>query len=176
MLGVLAAALFYGDAMLTPAISVLSAVEGLTIVEAKLEPLVLPISVLILIGLFSIQARGTARVGALFGPIVLVYFAALAVLGIANIIANPEILSIFNPAGRSVLSQKVYIHILGSGYQTDKLLPATAKLAMEPRQIYISYATLQANSTAVLVCSADGPEANLNTGNDCKRRCFIIRC
>ena len=72
VLGVLAAALFYGDAMLTPAISVLSAVEGLTIVEARLQPLVLPIAVLILVGLFFIQSRGTARVGALFGPVVLV--------------------------------------------------------------------------------------------------------
>jgi KUP system potassium uptake protein len=97
VLGVLAASLFYGDAMLTPAISVLSAVEGLTIVEAELEPLVLPIAALILLGLFFIQARGTARIGALFGPVVLVYFAALAVLGIVNIMANPEILSIFNP-------------------------------------------------------------------------------
>lgn len=97
VLGVAAAALFYGDAMLTPAISVLSAVEGLTIVEARLEPLVVPIAVLILLGLFFIQSRGTARVGALFGPIVLVYFAALAVLGIANIAAQPAILTIFNP-------------------------------------------------------------------------------
>ena len=98
VLGVLAAALFYGDAMLTPAISVLSAVEGLTIVESRLEPLVLPIALLILLGLFFIQSRGTARVGALFGPVVLVYFVVLAVLGIANIIAHPEILMIFNPA------------------------------------------------------------------------------
>lgn len=97
VLGVLAAALFYGDAMLTPAISVLSAVEGLTIVEARLEPLVLPIAALILLGLFFIQSRGTARVGALFGPIVLLYFAALAVLGVVNIAAHPEILTIFNP-------------------------------------------------------------------------------
>lgn len=97
VLGVLAAALFYGDAMLTPAISVLSAVEGLTIVEAGLEPLVLPIAVLILLGLFFIQSRGTARVGALFGPIVLAYFAALATLGITNIAAHPDILAIFNP-------------------------------------------------------------------------------
>src|SRR6187455_507400 len=65
VLGLLAASLFYGDAMLTPAISVLSAVEGLTIVEASLEPLVLPIAVAILVALFLIQSRGTARVGAL---------------------------------------------------------------------------------------------------------------
>ncbi|OYX10362.1 MAG: potassium transporter Kup [Sphingomonadales bacterium 32-68-7] len=97
MLGVLAASLFYGDAMLTPAISVLSAVEGLTIVEASLEPLVLPIAVAILVGLFLIQARGTARVGAVFGPIVIVYFATLAVLGVSNIVAHPEILGVLNP-------------------------------------------------------------------------------
>lgn len=97
VLGVLAAALFYGDAMLTPAISVLSAVEGLTIVESRLEPLVLPIAVLILGALFLIQSRGTAKVGRLFGPIVLVYFATLATLGVANIVHHPEILGIINP-------------------------------------------------------------------------------
>nr|WP_285711218.1 potassium transporter Kup [Erythrobacter sp. COR-2] len=96
-LGVLAASLFYGDAMLTPAISVLSAVEGLTIVNPALEALVLPIAVVILIGLFLIQSRGTAKVGALFGPVVLVYFATLATLGIVNIAARPEILGILNP-------------------------------------------------------------------------------
>jgi KUP system potassium uptake protein len=97
VLGVLAASMFYGDAMLTPAISVLSAVEGLTVVEASLEPLVLPIAVVILVALFLIQSRGTARVGALFGPIVLVYLATLATLGVVNIAAHPEILGILNP-------------------------------------------------------------------------------
>jgi KUP system potassium uptake protein len=97
MLGVLATALFYGDAMITPAISVLSAVEGLTLVQPGLEPLVVPICVAVLIGLFLIQSRGTARVGAVFGPIVLVYFAALAVLGVASILERPEILAIVSP-------------------------------------------------------------------------------
>ena len=97
VLGVLAASLFYGDAMLTPAISVLSAVEGLTIVEARLEPLVLPIAVAILVALFLIQSRGTARVGLLFGPVVLVYFATLATLGVVNIAQRPEILGVLNP-------------------------------------------------------------------------------
>ncbi len=97
MLGVLAASLFYGDAMITPAVSVLSAVEGLTVVQANLRPLVLPIAVAILVALFLIQSRGVARVGALFGPIVLVYFAVLAWLGVANIIARPEILGILSP-------------------------------------------------------------------------------
>ena len=96
-LGVLATCLFYGDAMITPAISVLSAVEGLTIVEASLEPLVIPISIGVLFGLFLVQARGTARVGALFGPIVLVYMAVLATLGIVNIAQQPQVLGALNP-------------------------------------------------------------------------------
>ena len=95
--GVLATALFYGDAIITPAISVLSAVEGLTVVDGRLAPLVLPLSIGILVGLFVIQAHGTARVGTIFGPVVLVYFAALAVLGVTNIVAHPEILGALNP-------------------------------------------------------------------------------
>jgi len=97
LLGVLATALFYGDAMITPAISVLSAVEGLTLINPAFETLVLPISIIILIGLFLVQSRGTAKVGALFGPVVLVYFAALAVLGIVNILQHPEIVGIVSP-------------------------------------------------------------------------------
>jgi KUP system potassium uptake protein len=97
MMGVLATALFYGDAMITPAISVLSAVEGLTVVQSSLEPLVLPIAIVVLIGLFLIQSRGTAKVGALFGPVVLVYFAALAALGVLNIVRQPGILSALSP-------------------------------------------------------------------------------
>jgi KUP system potassium uptake protein len=96
-LGVLATCLFYGDAMITPAISVLSAVEGLTIVEARLQPLVIPIAIFILIGLFLVQARGTAKVGVVFGPIVLLYFATLAVLGVHNIFDHPEILGALSP-------------------------------------------------------------------------------
>src|SRR6476469_1631730 len=97
LLGVLATCLFYGDAMITPAISVLSAVEGLTIVQAQLQPLVVPIAVGILIALFVVQARGTAKVGNLFGPVMLIYFAVLATLGVANIVKHPEIVGILNP-------------------------------------------------------------------------------
>jgi len=97
MLGVLATCLFYGDAMITPAISVLSAVEGLTVAEARLAPLVIPISIGILVGLFFVQSRGTARVGAVFGPIVLIYMAVLATLGISNILIHPEVLGALNP-------------------------------------------------------------------------------
>jgi KUP system potassium uptake protein len=97
MLGILATALFYGDAIITPAISVLSAVEGLTVVQADLQPLVLPIAIGILIALFVAQSRGTAKVGVVFGPIILVYFLTLAVLGVANIVDHPEIVGIVNP-------------------------------------------------------------------------------
>ena len=98
MLGVFATALFYGDSMITPAISVLSAVEGLTTVNAGLEPYVIPIAVTILIGLFAIQARGTARVGLMFGPVMIVYFITIAALGIAHIAKQPQvILAMINP-------------------------------------------------------------------------------
>jgi KUP system potassium uptake protein len=97
MFGVLATCLFYGDAMITPAISVLSAVEGLTIVEAPLQPLVVPISIAILIALFLVQSRGTAKVGLLFGPVILIYLAVLAALGISNILARPEIVGALSP-------------------------------------------------------------------------------
>jgi len=97
LLGVFATALFYGDSMITPAISVLSAVEGLTVVEAGMTPLVLPIAIAILIGLFVIQARGTAKVGLLFGPIMVVYFVVLAALGLIHIVQNPTIIAALNP-------------------------------------------------------------------------------
>ncbi|QJQ33773.1 potassium transporter Kup [Sphingomonas lacunae] len=97
LLGVFATALFYADSMITPAMTVLSAVEGLTVVEARFEPLVLPIAIGILLFLFFIQARGTAKVGALFGPIMLIYFLTLAVLGIGHIVDHPQILMALNP-------------------------------------------------------------------------------
>jgi KUP system potassium uptake protein len=97
LLGVFATALFFGDSMITPAISVLSAVEGLTVVESGMGQFVIPIAIGILIGLFMLQARGTARIGVLFGPIMLLYFAVLAVLGIVNLIAKPGVLWALNP-------------------------------------------------------------------------------
>jgi KUP system potassium uptake protein len=97
LLGVFACALFYGDAMITPAISVLSAVEGLTVVQGSLQPLVIPIAIAILVSLFFIQKRGTARVGILFGPVVAIYFATLAVLGSLSIARDPSVLLALNP-------------------------------------------------------------------------------
>ncbi len=97
LLGVLATALFFGDAIITPAISVLSAVEGLTVVQPATHRLVLPIAILILIGLFVFQSRGTAKVGALFGPVMLFYFAVIAVLGAVKLVAHPAILLGLSP-------------------------------------------------------------------------------
>jgi KUP system potassium uptake protein len=97
MLGVLATALFFGDCMITPAISVLSAVEGLATVEQGFDSFVLPIAVTIIIALFYLQSIGTAKVGRLFGPIMLVYFVVLAVLGLIHIAARPDILWALNP-------------------------------------------------------------------------------
>jgi KUP system potassium uptake protein len=97
MLGVLATALFFGDCMITPAISVLSAVEGLVVVEAGFAPFVLPVSLAILVGLFILQARGTDTIGRFFGPIMTVYFIVLAVLGVMSIAKYPDILTAVNP-------------------------------------------------------------------------------
>jgi KUP system potassium uptake protein len=97
LLGVFATALFYGDSMITPAISVLSAVEGLSVVQSGMEPLVLPIALALLLCLFLLQRRGTTKVGALFAPVMLVYFTTLAVLGVVHIVQMPSILMALNP-------------------------------------------------------------------------------
>jgi KUP system potassium uptake protein len=98
MLGVFATALFYGDSMITPAISVLSAVEGLTTVQAGFAPYVIPTAIGILVGLFAIQSRGTAKVGLLFGPIMIIYFVTIALLGGLHIFKHPAVLiEMLNP-------------------------------------------------------------------------------
>ena len=98
LLGVFATALFYGDSMITPAMSVLSATEGLQYVHPGFKAWIVPIAVAILLGLFSIQSRGTDKVGKLFGPIMLAYFATLAVLGLYHMAEMPEIvLATLNP-------------------------------------------------------------------------------
>lgn len=96
-LGIFAATLFYGDSMLTPAISVLSAVEGLQVISPKLDAYVIPITVAILLFLFTIQSVGTAKIGFLFGPIIVMWFTALSVIGVYNITAMPEVLKALNP-------------------------------------------------------------------------------
>ena len=95
--GVFAAALFYGDAIITPAISVLSAVEGISVATPQFEKFIIPITIGLLIGLFLIQRHGTGRVGKLFGPITLVWFVALGAMGINSIMQTPMVLKAINP-------------------------------------------------------------------------------
>jgi len=95
--GMAGGALFYGDAMITPAISVISAVEGLKVATPVFEPYIVPISLALLALLFVVQWRGTAKVGGAFGPIIVVWFAVLAAMGIAQIARNPHILLALNP-------------------------------------------------------------------------------
>ena len=97
MLGMFGACMFYGDAVITPAISVMSAVEGLEIAAPSLTRFVLPITIVILIILFSMQKSGTAKVGRLFGPVMVTWFVILGVLGVYNIVAAPEIIKAINP-------------------------------------------------------------------------------
>ncbi len=97
LIGGFGAALFYGDGVITPAISVLSAVEGLEVATPLLQPYVLPITLIVLIALFLLQQRGTGGIGVLFGPIMSVWFATIAIAGVANVVAAPEIVAAFNP-------------------------------------------------------------------------------
>ncbi len=97
LLGVFATSLFYGDSMITPAISVLSAVEGLTVVDEGLTSYVIPIALVLLVCLFLLQRRGTAKVGALFAPVMIVWFLTLGGLGLNQIVQNPDILWALNP-------------------------------------------------------------------------------
>ena len=95
--GLVGAALFYGDGVITPAISVLSAVEGLKVAAPIFDPYVVPIALVLLIALFVVQRRGTATVGGLFGPIMLIWFVVLGLLGLSNIVLQPRILLALNP-------------------------------------------------------------------------------
>lgn len=87
----------FGDGMITPAISVISAIEGLSVITTKFDAFVIPITIAILIGLFMIQKNGTSKIGIFFGPIIVVWFLSLGVLGISHIVQHPEILSALNP-------------------------------------------------------------------------------
>ena len=116
-IGIGGACLLYGDGIITPAISVLGAVEGLKMAGAGLDRFILPISVIIILVLFAAQRFGTAKVGRIFGPITLVWFVAIAVLGIRGILMQPEILKAFNPLhGLSFLAGhgKIGLVVLGS--------------------------------------------------------------
>ncbi|GGA01724.1 putative potassium transport system protein kup [Elstera cyanobacteriorum] len=105
-LGLFGAALFYGDSVITPAISVLSAMEGLKVATPVFDPFIVPFTLLVITGLFAIQSRGTEKVGTFFGPIVALWFIALALAGIYQIIGNPRVLLAINPA----YAVKFFIH------------------------------------------------------------------
>ena len=96
-LGIVGASMFYGSTLITPALSVLSAVEGLTVATQAFQPYVLPLTVIILVALFSVQSRGTASISALFAPITLVWFIVIALAGAVEIADNPDILAALNP-------------------------------------------------------------------------------
>jgi KUP system potassium uptake protein len=108
--GLLGASLLYGEGVITPAISVLSAVEGLNVATEAAAPLVLPITCIILTGLFMIQKRGTAGIGTVFGPVMLVWFAAIGAIGAANISQAPEILASLNPYHAVVFFSENHLH------------------------------------------------------------------
>ena len=97
VIGLGGASLFFGDAMITPAISVLSAVEGLSVVTPRVEPYVVPIACVVLFMLFAVQSRGSGRMGRLFGPIMVLWFATLAVAGVVQIAKHPAVLAAVNP-------------------------------------------------------------------------------
>src|SRR5688572_1036357 len=96
-LGLFGSALLYGDGMITPAITMLSAFEGVRVVTPLLDPWIVPLTVVALIALFGVQRFGTARVGTLFGPLMLVWFAVLSALGLYNLVREPGVLAAVNP-------------------------------------------------------------------------------
>ncbi|MDR8252563.1 potassium transporter Kup, partial [Acinetobacter baumannii] len=97
ILGLIGGSFFYGEVLITPAISVMSAIEGLEIIAPQLDTWIVPISIIVLTLLFVIQKHGTGMVGKLFAPIMLIWFLLLAVLGARSIYANPEVLQALNP-------------------------------------------------------------------------------
>jgi len=116
VLGILGAAMFYGDGMVTPAISVLSAVEGLEVATPALKPAVIPITLIVLFLIFAVQRSGTAAVGRLFGPVMLLWFSTLALMGLVNLVQTPEVLKAVNPfyAAEFILEQK-FLALLAMG-------------------------------------------------------------
>ncbi|MES2149671.1 MAG: potassium transporter Kup [Pseudomonadota bacterium] len=116
LLGVFGATMFYGDSVITPAISVLSAIEGLEVAAPGLEKYVVPLTIVVLVSLYAVQRRGTAGIGRWFGPVMMVWFAVLAAMGVVNIAAAPQVLSALNPwhAFRFMLDNR-YIAFLALG-------------------------------------------------------------
>ena len=116
LMGMVGAGLFFGDGVITPAISVLSAVEGLEVATPALQPYVIPVALAVLVALFSVQRRGTAGIGRYFGPVVLVWFFVLSVMGAINIFENPSVLRALNPLyGLHFLTDSGWIAFIALG-------------------------------------------------------------
>jgi KUP system potassium uptake protein len=111
-LALFGAALLYGDGIITPAMSVMAAIEGLEVSAPSLSPLVLPLTIGILVGLFSVQSRGTGRIGSVFGPVVLVWFASIAAVGLRGVLMEPSVLQAFNP----IWGVRFFAHNGGPGF------------------------------------------------------------
>ena len=116
-LGLLGAAMFYGDSIITPAISVLSAIEGLEVATPVFKPYVVPVTLAVLVGLFMVQSKGTAAVGRIFGPVMILWFGVLAGSGVMHVVANPEVLQAVDPRfaiGFLVTHQAQSLAVLGA--------------------------------------------------------------
>ena len=129
VIGIFGTCLFYGDGVITPAISVLSAIEGLEVVSPNFKTYVIPLTLAVLFGLFAVQKSGTAGIGRFFGPITLVWFAAIAVLGIAHIAHNPEILKALSP-------QYAVLFILRDPFDTFIILGAVVLCVTGAEALY----------------------------------------
>src|SRR5216683_3203179 len=112
LLGIISGALFYGDAVITPALSVLSAIEGIKLVTAAFDPYVVPLTVAILFALFAVQSRGTARVAAFFGPVMCVWFGIISIAAISPIMQHPEVLLALDP--RYAVSFMIHLAVTGA--------------------------------------------------------------
>jgi len=97
LLGIIGAALLYSDGMITPAVSVLSAIEGLEVISPNFIPYIVPLAVVVLLCLFPAQSKGTAKVGRIFGPVIMIWFIVMGLLGLVAIASRPEILAALNP-------------------------------------------------------------------------------
>ena len=119
IMGLFGAALIYGDGIITPAISVLSALEGLNQATEIFKPHVMPMAVAVLLALFAVQSRGTARIGKAFGPVMLVWFTTIAVLGVGGILHRPGVLAAVNPAhalGFLLENPRIGVLVLGAAF------------------------------------------------------------
>ena len=138
IVGIFGTCLFYGDGVITPAISVLSAVEGLELVTPAFKPFIVPLSLVIIVGLFVLQRKGTASVGALFGPIMVVWFLTISVLGFHSIAKAPQVLWAINPAhGASFLIRHgaESFFVMGSVVLVDLRMLGVALPSQHPAEL-----------------------------------------